>query len=357
MRFRESLGMDPDTFIDLSWGLHVSILERKPNVPNNFFAPLIARYGQSVHDIVSLFTRDLAALRAELGKPDALNVRGRAELREFSYLRRFPFVRLSPNAITCWHPAVLARGMEDAVHLRLSDFGEQYTRPFSKLFESYVIELSIDAVADAVPEALYESALGPEASMVEAIIREPQCNVLVEAKMSLFADSVLASDNPNTIYQKTKRVYEAFAKGWKVTLDLADSTNPFHRPDIAENYLLIVVSRQLHVGTGPHLAEIYPTGRLDYPDETAATRLPLRHVFILSIEDFERATAAVRSGVTSFQQMLRKVVLDNAAPESAKMYFSHHLDQYDTVDPRLSKLIAAAVDASRARLEKALTDS
>ena len=327
-RFRAAFGMEPETFMDLAWPMYASIVEGKPNIPESFFAPLRTHYGAALDQMIGLFTRDLAGLRDELDKPDALNVRGKAELREFAYLRRFPFLRLAPGMITCWHPAVLARGLEDAVHLRLSDYGAQYTRPFSRLFEGYVTELAIEAEPDAITEQAYMAALDPQHPKVEALIRGPNCNVLIEAKMALFADSVLVTDYSEVIYQKTKRIFEAIHQGRKVTRALADAGNPFHRPGVQENYLLVVASRQLHVGTGTHLAELYPSERLAYLDADEKTRLPLEHVFILSVEDFERAASCVRNGTVTFQKMLRKAVADNAAPLSAKLYFSHHLDQY-----------------------------
>ncbi|KQT10326.1 GapS1 family protein [Ramlibacter sp. Leaf400] len=346
--FRETLGMDPDTYIDLSFALYASVVNGEQSIPSHYLYPLRQNYGGAVDRLLELFVRDLPALRDELQKPEAQQVRGRAELYEFAYLRRFPFVRLKSGVITCWHPMVLARGLEDAVHLRLSDRGEQYTRPFSRLFEAYATELAVEAAPQVVTEVEYEGAMGSEAPKVEAVIQEDGCNVLVEAKMALFADPVLVTDDADTMYRKTKRVYEAVHQGWKVTRALGQSTNPFHRAGVV-NYLLVVTSRQLHLGHGGNLTNLYPTDKLDYPDENAAARLPLNNVFILSIEEFERTMGAVQAGDVKLPDLLRKAARDNGDPVEGRMYFSHYLEQH-VKRYQTPVLIADAVERSKERL-------
>ncbi len=351
-RFRDSLGMDPRTYMDLAWPLYASIVSGKPVVPETFFEPLRPRYQDAVDQLLALFVRDLTSLRTELAKADALNVRGRPELREFAYLRRFPFVRLAPGQLACWHPAVLGRGLEDAVHLRLSEHGEQYTRPFSRVFEEYVTDLALQANPSVVTEDAYATAVGAGRNKVEALVRTPSCNVLVEAKMALFADAVLVTDHPDAIYMKTKRVYEAIHQGWKVTQDLSQPESPFFRENV-ENFLIVVTSRQLHLGYGTMLADLYPTGRLAYPDQTATQRLPLHHVFILSIEEFERLMGCVREGEADLELVLRTAARDNADASTAKMYFEHHIRQHTQKFPK-PPLIADAIAACRKRLELVL---
>lgn len=295
-RFRQTMGMAPSTYIDLAWVLYVNIVHGQRAIPDSFFQPFRAAYGEAVDQMLALFVRSVPALREELQRTVGTTPGGRNELMEFPWLRRFPFVRLQLEAITCWHPLVLARGLEDAVHLRLSDFGEQYTRPFSRIFENYVIELATQAAPHAVSEDAYERALGSDAPKVEALVQEDGCNILIEAKMALFADAVLVTDDPTTVYQKTKRVDDAIEQGWKVSAALAQPAHPLHRERHEENYLLVVTSRQLHLGGGSMLAELYPPRRLDYPDEQTEARLPLSHIFILSIEEFEQAMGCVRAG-------------------------------------------------------------
>lgn len=352
-RFRESLGMDPHTYIDLSMALFASSVNGTKNLADRFFDPLRPFYGEALTRFLGLFVRDLPALRDELQKPQAQEVRGRTELAEFPYLRRYPFVRLTPNEITCWHPLVLARGLEDAVHLRLSDYAEEYTRPFSRIFEDYVIELAIAAFPDAVTEGDYQLALGANAPKVEVLIQDGSCNILVEAKMALFADSVILTDDPETVLRKTKRVRDAVLQGWKVSSALSQPSNPYHSDLYAENYLLVIASRQLHLGYGNLLARLYPAGRLAYPDSDAERLLPLSHIFILSIEDFENLMGTVQAGEISLTTVLKKAAADNSDSSTAKMYFSDHLRGYKRRSHQ-PKLIELAIAESKHRLGRVL---
>ncbi|MDQ0612239.1 hypothetical protein QFZ83_006410 [Variovorax sp. W1I1] len=352
-RFRETLGMDPHTYIDLSMALFASTIDGKRTITDRFFAPLRPVYGQSVGKFLDLFVRDLSALRGELQKPVAQEVRGRAELAEFPYLKRYPFVRLAAGELTCWHPLVLARGLEDAVHIRLSDHGEEYTRPFSLIFERYVIELATAAIPDAIPEADYERALGGNAPKVEALIQLDSCNIMVEAKMALFSDSMIVTDNPEKVMYKTKRVRDAISQGWKVSKSLSQETNPYYSGERPENFLLVVTSRQLHLGYGEMLARLYPPGRLAYPDDDAEQRLPLNHIFILSIEEFETLMGSVQAEKVSLSTLLRKAAADNKEPSTAKLYFLDHLRAHG-LRKFQPHLIKQAIDDSHLRLASVL---
>ncbi len=354
-RFRETLGVTPDTYMDLSMALFASTMEGRRNISDRFFDPLLPSYGNAVGQFMNLFVRDLSALRDELQKPTAQEVRGRAELAEFPYLRRFPFIRLSPSEVTCWHPLVLARGLEDAVHLRLSDYGERYTQPFSRIFESYVIELVLETIPDAVTEADYERALGANAAKVEALIREDGCNIMVEAKMALFTESVIVTDDPETVFRKTARVRDAVFQGWKVSGALSSPVNPYHGGQQTENYLLVVTSRQLHLGYGDMLAKLYPSGKLAFPNEQAEHLLPLQNIFILSIEEFEDLMGGVHADGTSLSSLLRKAAADNSDPSTAKMYFSDHL-RGNRRHGHQPALISQAIQNSENRLKKVLSD-
>ncbi|MFS2049365.1 hypothetical protein ACEN9J_19565 [Variovorax sp. Varisp41] len=352
-RFRETMGMDPHTYIDLSMALFAANLQGRMTIPDRFFAPLRPAYGRAVRTFLDLFTRDLAALRGELQKPIAQEVQGRVELAEFPYLKRYPLVRLKSGELTCWHPLVLARGLEDAVHLRLSEHGEDYTRPFSRIFESYVIELASAAIPNAVLETDYERALGGNAPKVEVLVQLNGCNVLFEAKMALFAEPMIVTDDPETVMRKSKRVRDAILQGWKVSDALSHVTNPFHNAELKENFLLVVTSRQLHFGYGGLLASLYPPGRLAYPNENAERLLPHNHIFILSIEELEVLMGSIQAGEISLSTLLRKAAADNKDPSTAKLYFLDHLRSHGIRNFQPA-LIKQAIEDSHARLAREL---
>ena len=134
-QFRTVMGIEPEALIDLTYGLYAAVSKRQMPIGQDYLSPLRSTYGADIDRIYSLFVRDLPGLRSELQSEEAQRIRGKQELFEFPYLRRFPFLRLSDGRLYCWHPLVFARGMEDAVHLRLSRLGAEYVNEFSLVYE------------------------------------------------------------------------------------------------------------------------------------------------------------------------------------------------------------------------------
>jgi hypothetical protein len=80
----------------------VNIVNLQHGIPDSFLQPLRHPYGAAVDQMLALFVRTVPALRLKLQQQNAgTTVRGRNTLMEFPRLRRFPFVRLQPGAITC----------------------------------------------------------------------------------------------------------------------------------------------------------------------------------------------------------------------------------------------------------------
>lgn len=109
--------------------------------------------------------------------------RRRSELFEFPYFKRFPLLKIADDKYLVWHPTVLARALDEAVHLRFSDAGEDYTKPFSIVFENYVVELLCEVHPRLYTEADIKTWLEVQQAFPEAVVLFEVCNVLVEAKM------------------------------------------------------------------------------------------------------------------------------------------------------------------------------
>lgn len=352
-QFRQVMGMEPNAFIDLAYALYAAVLKGKMPLGADFLAPLRPTYGDAIDSMYALLIRDLPGLRAELQGDGAQRIRGKQELYEFPYLRRFPFVRLRDGRLHCWHPLVFARGLEDAVHLRLSELGEDYARPFSLAFEQYVTGLATGCGMVALDETSFKKKVGGNAPSVEAILEGEGCNIFVEAKMSLFADDVLLQDNETAIFNKTNVVRKAIKQGWSVGGLLRDAANGFGpRFDTQEDFLLVVTSRELLIGGGAALQRLYAPGTFDYPDEQAKHRLPLSNVFILSVEDFENAMGCVAAGEVNLSSLLKEAAIANQDGRSSRMFFSDFLAQY-TKRWSLSAVFVDARMAAEARLAAA----
>jgi len=200
---------------------------------------------------------------------------------------------------------------------------------FSRVYEGYVTELASGGGLPVLGESAFKAQTSGHAPAVEAIIEGDDCNILIEAKMSLFADDVLLQDNETAIYQKTKRVRDAIKQGWRVGELIRDPASGFGtRFQKGQDFLFVVTSRELNLGTGERMKRLYPPSKFDYPDAGAELRLPLSNVFILSIEDFERTMGCVAAGEVSLSTVLKDAVVANQRADTARMFFSDFIGKY-----------------------------
>lgn len=351
-QFREAIGMEPETFMDLVFGLYATVLSTEAPMPADPLAPCRPQYGAAVDQLYALFARDLASLRKELQQDRAQRLRGKHELNEFPYLKRFPLLRGPDGRYYCWHRTVFARGVEEAVHLRLSErFEGDYSTNFSKVFEAYVTELAHESGLPLMLESRHKQLMGASSSAVEAIFEGEGCNILVEAKMSLFGDDVLVVDNEQQVFQKTKRVREAIGQGWQVSRQLREHSELQQRFNQPVDYLLVVTSRELLLGSGDKLQRIFPKGQFTYPedDPDAERRLPLGNIFIISIEDYELVMCCLKEGLVNLSEVVKSAAAANSRPESSKFFFADFLRPY-IQKCGLPPLIQHAQDAAEARL-------
>jgi hypothetical protein len=106
-------------------------------------------------------------------------------------------------------------------------------------------------------EADYKATAGGTAPSVEVILAGDDCNIFVEAKMSLFADDVMLQDSQTAIFYKTKRVREGIAQGWRVG-ELIRQHAAFGSQFLkTQDFLLVVTSRELIIGGGEMLQRLY----------------------------------------------------------------------------------------------------
>ncbi len=353
-QFRQVMGLEPDAFLDLAYALYAAVLARKMPLGPDYLSTFRPMHGAAVDRMYDLFVRDLPSLRQDLQAEDAQRIRGKQELFEFPYLRRFPFLRLRDGRLHCWHSLVFARGLEDAVHLRLASLGKDYVDEFSRVYERYVTELAAGCGLPVLDEAAYKAQVGGHARAVEAIFEGEDCNILVEAKMSLFHDDVLLQDNETAIYQKTKRVRDAIKQGWKVGELIRDAASGFGaRFQKSQDFLLVVTSRELNLGSGERLQRLYAPGVFDYPEAGVQQRLPLSNVFILSVEDFERTMGCVAAGEINLSAVLKDAVIANQRGDTARMFFSDFIGKY-TKRWTLPAVMQDARQAAEARIVAAL---
>lgn len=353
-QFRAAMGMEPEVFIDLANCMYSAVINREMPIGPDYLAPMRPQYGEAVDALYRLFVRDLSQLRDELRSDVAQKIRGKQELYEFPYLKRFPLLRMRDGNIHCWHPLVFARGLEEAVHLRLSEQGADYVEPFSRVFEEYVTELTVEACPKSLVESSYKAIVGGESSAVEVIVQEDGCNIFIEAKMSLFADDVLLQDDETAAFNKTKRVRDAIKQGWKVGAKIREPSSKLGESySVDQDFLVVVTSRDLVIGGGDSLKRLFASNKMAYPDADAELRLPLSNVFIMSIDNFENTIGCVGAGEVSFSTLLKEAAIANQDGATGRMFFSDFLHKY-TKKWSQPRLLREALEASERRTEEVL---
>jgi hypothetical protein len=353
-QFRENLGLAPEQFMDMSFALLAAAMTDDFPLGPAWSKPLRPAYGSALDAFWNLVARDFSHLRRELLRhAHAQPLPLRQELYEAPFLKRYPLFKMRNGHYGTWHPLLLARSLEEIVHVKLGTLQGGYTQPFSRLFERYVWELAQTMSSTTITEDEYMEVVGETEPMVEAILPYSDCNVLVEAKMALFGDDVLLTDNETQAYQKTKRVRDGIKQAWKVGKALRLPNSQFSQcSTAAEDFLLVVTSRELFLGDGEKLLRLYAMGEFDYPDEQSRGNMPLHNVFIMSIESYEHLSVAVATSAVSLPSLLKEAVIKNKAPSTSVMLFDDFLRDY-VKNWGMPELLESARRAAQIRLARA----
>lgn len=351
--FKAKTGFDVQAFVDLSLATFGAIVDGRRAIPNSWFDSLGTGYAAGT---VSCFQSSIARTLTELvtfcrSLPDAKR-KVASEYFELPILTRYPFLRRG-NDMICWHPTVLYRGLENFVHSVLSDAGQEYMDPFSRLFERHVVsEAKIAAIGFVCEDAL-RGWIAADTKVPDGLMSFPGCNVFVESKAGLFDESVMAVGNSEMFARKTREVRKAARQAWATSVSLREQRRaPASVLGADADYLLIVTNKELVISRGTVLASMCPEGSLECPNPEAERLLPLSRIYLLSIDDFERLMNGAAEGI-DVPGFLASCVQDDSTPERALYLFEQHLDRRG-VPRRFSRLIDATVESSLSRLGSAL---
>lgn len=352
-KFNELFGMEPETYLDLAFVAHASVLNGRETLSKEWFSPLEPYYGGAViTSFLRLLSRDLPGLREELLRPPGELARP-TELFEFPVLKQFPLLLRPDGHYECWHPMVFSRGLEDFVHRRFATLGPLYTEKYSEIFESYVVELLGESGQPYLDEHALKGRVGAGASVPEAAVCLAGCNLFVEAKMGLFPDALFVEGTPEHLRNRLKAVRKAIKQGWNISSSLRgwqDRNDP-SLPS-GQDFLIVVTNRDLNLSRGDLLASMSPeSDGSPYPFAEAERFLPLSNVLFSSIDDFELLVGMVRTGAIELAGFLRGVVAANADPSTSAYYLGDHLKRVGGAAPQ-SALMEQAVAASLQRLSR-----
>lgn len=185
--FETRFGLTPEDFLDLVFAIYSQFLKGKGSLTPDYLGAMHLAYGEKLDTMLGLLARDVPSLR------DALSAEGRRAkhsaqaVSEFPVFKRFPLVRSLNGTYYCWHPKVFARAVDEFVHTQLVDEGSDYSWPYSKVFEDYVVELSKTTELPYLDEQSFWDVVGTDKHAVEIILQDGGSNVFVEAKFGYWA--------------------------------------------------------------------------------------------------------------------------------------------------------------------------
>ncbi len=350
--FEATLGLTPEDFLDLTMAVYAPVIKGEVQLTMGYFASLRAAYGAKIDIILGLMARDVAALRTELSA-DAFQNRHTAQaVVEFPVFRNFPLL-LSPNGnYYCWHPKVFARGVDEFIHNKLSVEGGAYAQAYGDVFEDYVVGLAKTTGLASLDEDEFWAVVGRDKHAVEVILRDEDCNILVEAKFGLYQDEYITKDDAGYARAKLTKLRDGVAKAVDVSERLSTHSGLSALGDRTQDFLLLVTNRQLFIPTGKQLEAMSST-RVAEIDERArlahAEKLPIENVFILSLAEFESLMTSVTKGKARLASLLPKLAEAMRDPSGFRLDFEQmtagHVRRRE-----FSPLVRQALDDAMLRL-------
>jgi hypothetical protein len=354
LQFQKMLSLSPEEFIDACWIISPPIVGGQREIKASWINGVPPTYRGSVLQLLNLLGGDFLSLRERMSASWASYRSSSWELFELPFARRYPFYQTSDKAWKIWHPAMFERALEDAAHLILSPLGSAYTESFSLVFEEYVVELARDLAVDLIDERTWKKEMGHNAPAVEAILAFGPVNVFIESKMSLYRDAVLIEDIPAKLISRLERVISAISQGKKVSSLLRERPRSFpQRAEAVEEYLIVVTSREVHLGGGVAISRLVPESDVGADSQSKMAQLPLEHIFVLSIEAFERLHGVIRANSLDLVTVLRDAAEANGNGETSAMYFEDHIKKYVSGSWSVSPLIKHHRNAAMERIKAA----
>lgn len=364
--FIDRFGMEPEAFNLVSYAMHTPVLNDELRLGTGYFSPLKESLGDAAEVFLAEFSRDVASLREELqGQRQARLAAGQLqrphhELNEPPWLMKYPLLRNGNGELIVWHPAIFTRGMNEGVHWRLSESGGEYASQFSRVFETYVVELIAEAGLEYLSEADYKNVLGSDSNTMEAIVTLGDVNVFVEAKLTLYNSDMAQHTHAPVVWKALRRVRDAMNQGWKVSERLRQPGLPdwdCTRP--REDILVVVTSQSAFCATGEHFRRLFKHDVFDpeklaerkqkTPNAAQLATLPLENIVIASITEWEHLMGCVGRGEIELVPFLRDAIAANKDPVKSVMFIDQLLGQRTTTWAP-SKLIETA----RSEVELAL---
>ena len=318
--FLEKTGISISDFLELSIPLITYLLnKRQPYVALDWFQPVQDSYG--IERLINYFgaisksvddAREWLRLQEQERLESGMGVDD--EYFEPTPFLRFPILQAQEKYFVI-SPDLLLESLSTYVYDKLRDIdANSFMSRFGRIFESLVERSLRSVVNDIFTETDLVRYFGQEESqrLVDFLIVQDGCNILVEAKGVVMNVKGIIADKPGTVRQQSKSsVLKGLDQAYHIASQLRTKKELGGRPvGTRDNYLLIVTFKDLNLGQGQEFRDFIAPVEVDkiIGKYGGQQWIPLSNVFILSIDNFDAWLGVVAGGAFSLKESLANAV-------------------------------------------------
>ncbi|MBC2606091.1 GapS1 family protein [Pelagicoccus albus] len=242
-----------------------------------------------------------------------------------------PIIRVGQSKYRVLSPRLVLRRIESVIYRTLKTGNPSFGVKFGRIFEAYVHDCLRSAEVDCLSENQLNRTFGGEGKCVDFLIREDECNILIDAKgVEANLPARIARSTSYLISKLRTSVQKGIEQGMETQIRAlsSDSLKREIRINPCEPFLLIVTYDHLHLGSSYDLESILGDSMLSKLREKYGDPLPvpLGNIFFASIEEFEDLLSAIRTKeISSFGGFFRYAREQDLDPRTRKMDLYLHL--------------------------------
>jgi hypothetical protein len=250
---------------------------------------------------------------------------------EMSFFTMFPFT-VYKNRIKLVHETIFYHSINYYIYDFLKSQDENFTTEFGSRLEKY-IELGLKEID---VKFLNETELIkklPEKSKVTDFFIEDE-NIFIECKATELQAYSSVNPTDELLFNSLK------SSLFKAYFEQLVSVSQTLRPN-AENWGIIITYKELFWS---HFVELFNIGKEKYNSEQDYSHLPPENVFIIDIYSWDKIVQIVKDKKATLLEILKKAKANNSKPETSKLLFNMHLDDFDLKTMNLSYLQEEIID-------------
>lgn len=334
------------------------ISERGPMFPRQFFSTVEQRCrAGAVDTFLSLISADYVTIKQRLIEEDKRFSNFEFTLYEQTPLKKYPLLRIGDRFL-CYSPHVLYLNFETFVYDSLKAWNaEQFSEAFGPVLEKYVERGLKRTQSRYYAERDLKQLLGA-GRVTDFLLPDADGNVLVEVKAVEMSELGRVSPDARVVANSLKTsVIKGIEQVLSTAKRLEELPNGNRISSPAPWFALVVTYKDLYLHTAEQL--LVGTARAEMErfmrdKSVPSDSLPFSHIYIISIDEFDRMTHLLETHQARLPDIMRRAVADDGQPREARFAFWQHL--YKHGDARPPREIEAGFDEIAERAKQKLRE-